>query len=285
MSGDDECPAVRPPVAQTTNTVAELTALRAAHERYRTGEEDLLDVVTGAALACRARPGRVLDIGAGTGNWYTSIRRLAGPDPHYVGVDVAPSMVAHLAGRVGDDARAQVLAGNAEELPPDLGAFDWVGLHFVLPHAARPDRVVACAWRHLGRGGVFVAAGNGRAHLARWRALQGEVLAALGIGHGRADAVPAPDLDAIAALLPAHAHPEVRRVSSGFSFPTVDTAMAYYAAVMWRRGLSADEAHDRHVRDHVLAAMAERIADIVRREGRFDVGGDAGFVLAHAASA
>lgn len=41
----------------------------------------------------------ILDIGAGTGNWYRSIRALAGAQPYYSGLDQSPGMVDALAKR------------------------------------------------------------------------------------------------------------------------------------------------------------------------------------------
>lgn len=263
-----------------TNTAGELRALREAHARHRLGDADLLDVMTGVALERQPTPARVLDVGAGIGNWYDSVRRLAPPDTHYVGVDLAVAMVDSLAARVAADPRARAVLGDGARLDPSLGRFDWVGLHFVLPHAQAPAGVIACAVRHTAPGGLLLAAGNGRAHLERWRRLHADVLAGLGLLASPDTALPALDLDAIAALFPAALHPEVHRVRSGFSFPTVETAMAYYGAVMWRRGLRPTEIGDAALRARILAAMAERVAGILYRDRRFEVEGDAGFVVA-----
>lgn len=56
--------------------------------------------------------------------------------------------------------------------------------------------------------------------------------------------------------------------------------MAYYGAVMWRRGLRAWQTGDAGLRERILAAMVECVAGILCRDSRFEVGGDAGFVLA-----
>ncbi len=263
------------------NSVAELGALRAAHLRHRTGE-DVLEAATWAALAAVPTPARVLDVGAGTGNWYDSVRVIAGQACEYVGVDLQSAMVEALRSRIGGDARARTVLADGERLPADLGRFDWVGLHFVLPHVARPDQVLASAWRRVAPGGVLVAAGNGPAHLERWRQLHTEVLAELGLARQPAGvgSVPGPDPGEIAALLPPSAHPVVRRVPSGLAFPDLESALSYYGAVLWRRGLAPAEAADPTVRGRLLNAMQARLAERFDREGLFAVAGDTGFVIA-----
>lgn len=201
-----------------TNTTDELSALREAHLRHRLGDADLLDVLTRAALERCPAPERILDLGAGIGNWYESVRRLAGPEVHYVGVDLDVSMVDNLAARAAADPRARAVHGDGERLDPSLGGFGWVGLHFVLAHAHRPTDVIACAVRHTVAGGLLLAAANGRAHLERWRRLHADVLAGLGLAASPDAALPTPDLDAIATLFPAALGPEVHRVRSGFPF-------------------------------------------------------------------
>ncbi|MFJ4656969.1 class I SAM-dependent methyltransferase [Nocardia sp. NPDC088792] len=77
------------------------------------------------ALAARPEPGRVLDVGCGTG---VALRELAERLPRarrLIGVDAAAGMVEVARERLGDN-RIEVVQGKAEALPVESGAFDLV---------------------------------------------------------------------------------------------------------------------------------------------------------------
>ena len=198
--------------AVVDNTVDELVRLRQAHAHYRRGA-DVLDALTRWAAADRL-PRRVLDLGAGTGNWYRSLRSLLGPAVRYVGADPNPEMADALRARTAGDPAAEVLVADASGL--SVGdTFDWVGLHFVLPHVDDPAGVVRAALRHVGESGLLLAAANGESHLHRWREMQREVLGELGMGRPQdAVSVPRPTLEEIARPHPARSR-ECHRVGPG----------------------------------------------------------------------
>lgn len=80
--------------------------------------------ITAALQAC-PRPGRVLDVGCGTG---FALRVLAEKVPDarlFVGVDAAPAMV-DVARERSRDNRIEVVQGIAENLPVESGTFDLV---------------------------------------------------------------------------------------------------------------------------------------------------------------
>ena len=86
---------------------------------------------------------RVLVLGCGTG----TLTRLLAADARVrevVGVDASPSLVARA---------RELVAGLPLSFAP--WSFDSVVLHRVLSHAARPEKVLAEAWRVLRRGGTL----------------------------------------------------------------------------------------------------------------------------------
>jgi len=111
------------------------------------------------ATAC-VRPGaRVLDVGAGNGNFALAAARLGGD---VIASDVTPHMVELGQAR----SRAQGLdvswlAGDAETLPFSASSFELVASVFGAMFAPRPELVVAEMFRVARRGGMIAMAGYG----------------------------------------------------------------------------------------------------------------------------
>jgi len=87
--------------------------------------QQIADRTAGLALQVAPAPGRVLDVGCGTGYL---LRELAGRCPQaveLVGVDPAPGMIAAARGAGGDE-RLRWAEGTAESLPFPDGSFDLV---------------------------------------------------------------------------------------------------------------------------------------------------------------
>lgn len=67
---------------------------------------------------------RILDVGLGPGLLAQDLARLAGPAGQVAGLDSAPAMVAMSAARLGDLSQAEVVEGDAQNLPFPDGRFD-----------------------------------------------------------------------------------------------------------------------------------------------------------------
>ena len=110
-----------------------------------------------AAMAHRA-PGRILDIGCGTGDYTERVQRELGAE--VVALDLSPRMV-ELARARGLDARV----GDIQSLPFADAEFDCVLANRVLYHLPDLDRGLAEISRVLRPDGVLVAVTYSRRHL------------------------------------------------------------------------------------------------------------------------
>jgi len=109
------------------------------------------------ALACCPAPGRVLDVGCGTG---LLLRDLAGRLPaaaQLTGIDAAAGMVAQARAQAADSRLSYVL-GVAERLPFGDSAFDLVVTTTSFDHWSDQRAGLAECRRVLAGGGVFVLA-------------------------------------------------------------------------------------------------------------------------------
>ncbi|MDX6511346.1 MAG: hypothetical protein QOE36_850 [Gaiellaceae bacterium] len=118
------------------------------------------------AAVGEAKPGRVLEVGGGTGALAERIVRELGVE--LVGIDQSERMVELQRAR-GIDARL----GDAAALPFPDGSFDCVVAAWMLYHVTDLDHGVAELARVLRAGGRLVAVTNGPNHLAELWALVG----------------------------------------------------------------------------------------------------------------
>jgi SAM-dependent methyltransferase len=117
----------------------------------------------------------VLDVGCGGGQFLKAMRAA-----RRVGLDLSPSLTARAREALAD--AAEIIEGDAEELPFVDASFERVLCSSVLNHVYRPERVMAEAWRVLKPGGRLVVTvscersiENGL-RLARWLRLDGWLL-------------------------------------------------------------------------------------------------------------
>jgi SAM-dependent methyltransferase len=146
---------------QYSGTTGNLTARIALH-RYGTNPQSWWEW-----LAARLpRAGRVLEVGAGTGELWQHL-----PHGPLVLVDFAPAMCAQLRTAVPD---AQVLRADAAALPFAAGSFDTVIANHMLYHVDDPGAVLREFARILAPGGRVAIAVNGRDHMADLGELGGD---------------------------------------------------------------------------------------------------------------
>ncbi len=117
----------------------------------------IADRAAGLALACVPAPGRILDVGCGTG--YLLGRLAAGAPQAEVlaGIDAAPAMIDAARGAATDD-RLRFVVGTAEQLPWPTGTFDLVVSTTSFDHWADQGRGLAQCARVLAPGGCLVLA-------------------------------------------------------------------------------------------------------------------------------
>jgi ubiquinone/menaquinone biosynthesis C-methylase UbiE len=127
-----------------------------SYERGRLGKWHLLVAhrVADVALAAVPAPGRVLDVGCGTG---ALLRRLTArlPDAELAGVDPAPRMLAEARKRLGG---VQLEQAAAERLPFADASFDLVVSAMSFDHWADQELGLAECARVLRSGGSLVLA-------------------------------------------------------------------------------------------------------------------------------
>jgi SAM-dependent methyltransferase len=114
-----------------------------------------------ALLAARVnrmfpRPGRLLDIGCGPGEWMASLGAL-GWELH--GIEVAP-VVAEIARKFTG---GQVFCGPFEKYQAPVDGFDLIAALALIEHLLEPRELVEWAYQHLRPGGVFMVMTGDRA--------------------------------------------------------------------------------------------------------------------------
>lgn len=148
----------------------DVPAFEARAARYETGwlghlHRDIADRVADLAVAQVSAPGRILDVGCGTGYL---LRRLAVRFPAATslsGIDPAPGMI-HAARAAATDFRLAFITGTAEHLPYHDATFDVVVSTTSFDHWRDQRAGLAECGRVLRSGGVLVLADLFSARLA-----------------------------------------------------------------------------------------------------------------------
>ena len=244
------------------------------HRRYGVGQGDIFDALT-RQLSTVARPASVLDVGAGIGNWYAALRAILGPTVVYAGLDQSPAMVAALDQRFDGDRAASCQLGDAQHLPWPDGAFDWVGLHFMLYHVPNIAGALAEADRVLKPGGILSAATNGPLQYRELMELHREAVAALGLPTVPDGGPLRFSLKNGRHFFPADRTVQMESHASGFRFPAAEPAAAYYDSGFYRQGLEPEVARARKA--ELVEWVRHRVAEAIARDGVFTVVSESGY--------
>ena len=102
-------------------------------------------------LLTDVKAGSILDIGCGTGQTMTFLRKIF-PKSHLVGVDPAAAAVRYAKSR----GHKEVIRSTAEKLPFPSGSFDVVLFLDVLEHIPHDDQALSEAYRVLKPGGTVI---------------------------------------------------------------------------------------------------------------------------------
>lgn len=201
----------------------------ASEERLKTRNEAYRRLIQGLnaeevafeAVAERA-PGRVLDVGCGTGEFAERVAKEIGAE--VACIDISARMVELTAAR---GIPAQV--GDVQNLPFDDESFDCVVANWVLYHVPDVDRGVAELHRVLKTGGRLVASTVGVNHTVElWDLVGGEPTSGLSFGPENGEEV----------LRRKFAHVERRDAEGTLVFPDPQSMREYIAATITRAHLS-----------------------------------------------
>ena len=116
---------------------------------------DIAERTASLALSTAQSPGRVLDVGCGTGYLLRCLGRQYPDAERLAGIDAAASMIL-VAQKSADDARLSFLAGVAEELPYPDESFDLVVSTTSFDHWSDQQKGLAECRRVVTAGGHLV---------------------------------------------------------------------------------------------------------------------------------
>jgi len=117
----------------------------------------IADRTADLALTCTPTPGRILDVGCGTGYLLGRLAALTPQAEVLAGIDASPAMIEAARGAATDD-RLRFVVGAAERLPWPAAAFDLVVSTTSFDHWADQQAGLAQCARVLAPGGCLVLA-------------------------------------------------------------------------------------------------------------------------------
>jgi SAM-dependent methyltransferase len=259
-----------------------------AHERYSEHTQD--DWYPRYVAQLNPAPGStVLDVGCGFGAFHPA---LAAAGARVLAFDYSPGMAREARQQAARDGLpVQVLQADAQQIPLAANSVDHALASHMLYHVPDIRRALLEIKRVVKIGGRVLITTNAVDHSARLYALHERAARDLGLKPTAIRA--ARDLGLKPTAIPGHSRfsldelPLVRSVfpnaelhvqPNAFLFPTVESALRYYASG-WVDAIDERDAEGTH-RPALLARVSELMREIIAREGVFRVPKDAGSFLA-----
>ena len=218
----------------------------------------------------------VIDVGCGFGGIHPTLSRAGA---HVTGIDQSPGMVQE-AQQQAERERLNVTLqeADAQQLPFPDDSFDAALSSHMLYHVPDIARALSEMRRVVKPGGTVLITTNAADHSRRLNDLH--VHAAR--EHGLVPVANSPErrfsLEQLPLVQSVFPNVELHRLPNAFIFPTVESAIRYYAS--GRIDAIERTADDTSHREPLLRRMEQLISGIIAREGVFRVPKDAGYFLA-----
>ena len=246
-----------------------------AHERYSEHSQD--DWYPRYVAQLAPAPGAsVLDVGCGFGAFHPALHAVGA---RIVALDYSAGMAREARQRaIREGLAVQVMRADAQQLPLADRGVDHAICSHMLYHVPDIRRALEEMRRVVKVGGRVLITTNAADHSARLDDLHAQAARDLGLTPGGVAGHDRFSLDHLALVRAVFPNVQLHRQPNAFLFPTVDSALRYYAS---GRVDSVEErdAEGSH-RPALLARMAALIGEIIAREGVFRVPKDAGSFLA-----
>ena len=244
-----------------------------AHTKYSEHPSNWFDLFTEALGVTSGT--KVIDVGCGPGGIHP---RLVQAGAQVTGVDASPGMVTEARQQSERlNLHAEILVGDAQQLPFPDDQFDAALCCHMLYHVPDIAKALSEIRRVVKSGGRVLISTNAADHCARLNELHAQAARELGyvpvvgaqIETGRFSLDHLPLVQSIFPTVVLH------RLPNAFIFPTVDSALAYYASgrvdAVERRADQSDH------RAPLIARVGKMVTEIMAREGGvFRVPKDAG---------
>jgi ubiquinone/menaquinone biosynthesis C-methylase UbiE len=246
-----------------------------AHERYSEHTQD--DWYPRYVAQLDPAPGSsVLDVGCGFGAFHPA---LVAAGARVLALDYSPGMAREARQRAARDGLpVQVLQADAQQIPLASHSVDHALASHMLYHVPDIRRALLEIKRVVKIGGRVLITTNAADHSVRLDDLHRQAAFELGLtpgdvpGHGRFSLDELPLVRSVFPNAERHVQP------NAFLFPTVESALRYYASSRID-AIKERDAEGSH-RPALLARVSELMAETIAREGVLRVSKDAGSFLA-----
>ena len=218
----------------------------------------------------------VLDVGCGFGAFHPALHAAGA---RVVAFDYSPGMAREAQQRASKGGLAvQVLQADAQQIPLADNSVDHALASHMLYHVPNIRQALEEIRRVVKPGGRVLLTTNAADHSARLNDLHVQAARDLGLTPGPTPGHSRFSLDELPLVRSVFPNAALHRQPNAFIFPTVESALRYYASGRVD-AIEERDAEGSH-RPALLSRMAELIGEIIAREGVFRVPKDAGSFLA-----